>query len=87
MVGVDEVIAQLSNMANDIKNSYKEIPLDSQLNILSPIDCINQQLRPFSSYLRLAHMNSVSIPLHKDEIYRVISKTDLDIVGFSETNI
>ena len=87
MSGVNEMLAHISNMANDINNSYKSIPLDLNLNILSPIEEINKNLMPFSNYLRLAHMNSVSIPLHREEIFRVISKTDLDIIGFSETNI
>ena len=74
-------------MASDINSSYNAIPLDNQLNVTSPIDEIKNNLRPFSQYLSIAHINAVSIPLHRDEILRVVHSTGLDIMGISETNI
>ena len=84
---IDVVLTTLSNLASDINSSYKSIPLDYNLNITSPICEIKNNLKPFSQYLSLAHINAVSIPLHRDEIHRVIHGTNMDIIGVSETNI
>ena len=42
MPEVNDILAHISNMANEINNTFKEIPLDSQLKTLSPIDDINK---------------------------------------------
>ena len=87
MDNMDEILMSISDVTSNINSAYISIPMDNNLNLLSPIDEINSNLRPFSKFLSIAHLNSVSIPLHRDEISRVINKTNLDIIGFSETNI
>lgn len=77
----------MNNVTNEIAQSTNSINYNNLPDILAPIDEINNNLKYFSNFLRIAHINAVSIPLHRDEIYRVINKTDLDIVGISETNI
>ena len=74
-------------MTNEISRSFQSIHLDRINEVPSPIEDINNNLKPFGNFLRIAHINSVSIPLHRDEISRVINSTNLDIVGISETNI
>ena len=80
------IMSRLSNFATDF-NTYVSLPMDSNLNLLSPINDINTKLKAFQNQINIAHLNSVSIALHRDEIFRLIVKTYFDIVGFSETNI
>ena len=83
-------MTNFSNMASDINQSFQDVPLNNNNNInniLSPIDEINSNLRPFSNFLRVAHINAVSVPRYRDEILRIGQNTELDILGLSETNI
>ena len=87
MDGIDEIISNFSNMAGEINSNYTPIPLDNNLNILSPIEEINKNLINLRNFLCLAHINAVSVPLHRDEIERIINLINLDILAISETNI
>ena len=87
MDGIDEIISNFSNMAGEINSNYTPIPLDNNLNILSPIEEINKNLINLRNFLFLAHINAVSVPLHRDEIERIINLINLDILAISETNI
>ena len=87
MDGLDNILASISNLASEINDSYHAIPLDSNLKVSSPIEDMNRKLNIYKNYLYVSHMNSVSIPLHRDEILRIAIKTGMDIMGFSETNI
>ena len=86
MQGLDEVLSHISHLSGEINASYMAIPEDNDfLHVCSPIDEMYNNLRPYENFLKFAHLNSVSIPLHRDEIYRAIK--NLDIIAFSETNI
>ena len=88
MDNLDEILRNISNVSQDINDrAWQSIPVDNNLNALSSIEEINSKLKPFNNFLKIAHINPVSIPLHRDEISRFINKTDLDFVGISETNI
>ena len=87
MDGLDDIIANFSNLASDINSSYLPIPMDTSLNILSPIDEINMNLKYLRNFLCLAHINAVSVPLHRDEIARILIKAQIDFLAISETNI
>ena len=83
----DLIMSSFSTITSEINNTFVGVPWDNNLNIYSPIHDINSKLKLFRNFLSIAHLNTVSIPLHKDEIFRVISKANFDIAGFSETNI
>lgn len=87
MDDLELILSNISSMTNAIIDSYVSVPMDNNLNIFTPIFDINNKLKPFRNFINLAHLNSVSIPLHRDEIYRIILKTKFDIICFSETNI
>ena len=87
MNNIDEILSNISNIAGEINNTtVQSFPLNNN-QVLSSIETINHNLKPFNNFLRIAHINAVSVPLHRDEISRFIKKTDLDFVGISETNI
>ena len=83
--GLHTVLQAFSDF--DFVDTNVTIPQDFNLTTNAPIFEINRNLKPFNNFLRIAHMNAVSIPLHRDEIARVLYKTNLDILGVSETNI
>ena len=87
MIGLADILSNLTNVTSEIISSYKEITLDRNLGVLSPIDEINRNLSAFRNLLCVAHLNAVSIPKHKDEIFRILCKTNIDILCISETNI
>ena len=85
---LDLILENLSNFSDDIVQATILNELSAAVaNVLSPIDEINMNLRLFDNFIRLCHINSVSIPLHRDEIYRFVKSTKQKIVAFSETNI
>ena len=63
------------------------IPHDNAIEMSSPIDVINSNLQPFEKYIRIGHVNSVSLPKYRDEISRVAISTKMDILGASETYV
>ena len=71
----------------DFFDTHISIPLDYILTTNAPIFDINNNLRPFSDLLRIGHMNAVSVPLHRDQIARVLYKCKFDIFAVCETNI
>ena len=56
-------------------------------NLHTPITKINSELEQFKNFIRFGHLNAVSVPKHREEIYRVIRETLLDIFAVCETNI
>ena len=87
MNGLADILSNISNLTSEIISSYREIPLDRNLSVSSPIDEINMNLRTFHNLLIIAHLNAVSIPKYRDEIFRILCKTNIDILCISETNI
>ena len=71
----------------DFLDTYFTIPQDYILTTNAPIFDINNNLRPFSDLLRIGHMNAVSVPLHRDQIARVLYKCKFDIFAVCESNI
>ena len=88
MVELDRILANIDTMTQEITNAInRKYPLNLVSDIISSVDKINMDLNNYRQFLTLGHLNTVSIPLHKDKIYRVVKKIDLDIFGVSETNI
>ena len=87
MDDLDLILSSISNITGEINNTFVGVPMDNNLNVFTPIYDINSKLKSFRNFISIAHLNTVSIPLHRDEIFRAISLTKMDIVGFSETNI
>lgn len=56
-------------------------------NIQTPIEQLNQDLRNNQNWLRVVHVNARSIPGHITELTRLVTETDSDIIGVSETFI
>ena len=56
-------------------------------DLCSPIEQINKDLKNNQKFLRVAHINARSIPGHVVELIRIITETDCDIIGVSETFI
>ena len=53
----------------------------------TPITKINKELLQYIHNIKVAHLNAVSIPKHRDEVSRVLSLTQFDVFGVSETSI
>ena len=56
-------------------------------NLLTPINKVKFELENYKHILKIGHLNTVSIPKHRDEINRLMGEIDFDIFGASETNI
>ena len=82
----NEILVELDNIANEINSTEVVIP-DLDNSFLTPIKKINNELGTFDKQTKISHLNVVSIPNHRDEIYRIINSTKKDIIGISETNI
>ena len=82
----DQILMELGNLANEINFTEIEVP-DLGNGFLTPIQKINNELRTYNKLIKISHLNAVSVPKHRDEIFRILVGTDMDIVGVSETNI
>ena len=88
MVEIDRILSNIANMTHDLTSSIqRKYPLNLVSDMISSVEKINIDLKNHRQFLTLGHLNTVSIPLHKDKIFRVLKKIDLDIFGVSETNI
>ena len=69
--------------------NINNVQLDDDLlrDINTPIDQLNKDLENGQNWLRFLHLNARSIPGHLHEISRVLSGTNADIAGVSETFI
>ena len=56
-------------------------------NINTPIEQLNNDLRNNQNWLRVVHINARSVTGHLSEITRLITETNSDIMGISETFI
>ena len=54
---------------------------------ISPLEKMIMDLEPFKHQIKVGHLNTVSIPKHRDEIQWVVGRAGLDIFAASETNI
>ena len=79
----DELFIDMSSTYQDLLSEVSQ----TLLNIHSPIEQLNHDLKNDKKWLRVAHINARSIPGHITELIRIISGTDCDIVGVSETFI
>ena len=90
MVDLDihEILSNIGNMTHEITNANNiKFPLNLVSIMIPSVDKINLELNKFRQFIAVGHLNTVSIPLHKDKIYMMLKKIDLDIFGVSETNI
>ena len=88
MVEIDRILSNIANMTHDLTSSIqRKYPINLVSDMISSVEKINIDLKNHRQFLTLGHLNTVSIPLHKDKIFRVLKKIDLDIFGVSETNI
>ena len=56
-------------------------------DFFTPIQILNDKLKPFKNNLTCFHINACSIPYNYDEIVRLMTETGVDILGVSETFI
>ena len=93
---VPVTIENVFNFQNDFFNDSdinNDLLLDANSNnnrlrnINTPIEQLNIDLKNNHKWLRVAHINARSIPGHISELTRLVTDTDLDIVGISETFI
>ena len=77
MVDIDihRILSNIGSMAQEITNANnRKFPLNLVCDMISSVDKINLELNKFRQFLAIGHLNTVSIPLHKDKIYRVLKK-------------
>ena len=82
----EEIINELAGYSADLGDDDIIIP-DLVDGFSTPIRKIKEDFTEHDKSLKICHLNAVSIPKHRDEIYRIIRETDMDIIGVSETNI
>ena len=83
----DQVLNALATFADAIAIPDFQFPDFYDDNLHTPITKINSELEQFKNFIRFGHLNAVSVPKHREEIYRVIRETLLDIFAVCETNI
>ena len=71
----------------NVNNNNVQLDDDLLRDINTPIDQLNKDLENGQNWLRFIHLNARSIPGHLHEISRVLSGTNADIAGVSETFI
>ena len=82
----DGLFSDLSSTNQDLLSEVSNFNITLH-NIHSPIEQLNNDLKNNQKWLRVAHINARSIPGHITELSRIISETNCDIVGISETFI
>ena len=82
----NEIVIALNNLVSDINSTEPFLP-ELGNHFITPIQKINTDLKPYGKSLKICHINAVSIPKHRDEIKRVVTETNMDIIAVSETNI
>ena len=83
------------NIVNDLRTLVDDIVIPAPRNLqniafdnwLSPINKMKEIFDLQKHSLRVAHLNTASIPKHLEEIVRLVLETDLDIFACCETNI
>ena len=70
---------------NDPQFYLEERDIPTITNITTPIEFIKEKLKKYKNNLTSFHINAQSIPKHYDEIVRLLTETDVDILGVSET--
>ena len=83
---LDEILLEFGNLANFSFSEPIIIP-EPNIGFLTPIEKIKKDFLHLEKQIKICHLNAVSIPKHRDEIYRIISETNMDIICISETNI
>ena len=75
MVEIDRILSNIANMTHDLTSSIqRKYPINLVSDMISSVEKINIDLKNHRQFLTLGHLNTVSIPLHKDKIYRVLKK-------------
>ena len=77
MDDLDLILSNISTMTNEIIDSYISVPMDNNLNVLTPIFDINNKLKPFRNFINLAHLNSVSFPFTGTKFIELFLKLNL----------
>ena len=57
------------------------------VEVKTPIQQIKEDFEKVSSSLRVCHINPTSVVPHRDEIFRLVDETDMDVIAVSETNM
>ena len=83
-------LGDIFNFDDDLFRDFNVEVSNHNINLqdlCSPIEQLNNDLKNNQKFLRVAHINARSIPGHIVELIRIISETDCDIIGVSETFI
>ena len=57
------------------------------VEVKTPIQQIKEDFEKVSSSLRVCHINPTSVVPHRDEMFRLVDETDMDVIAVSETNM
>ena len=83
---LEEILKELSNLTSVIDIAEPIVP-DLSERFLTPARKINKDFENYKNLIRISHLNAVSVPKHRDEIFKIVSETQMDIICVSETNI
>ena len=85
--GIDDILRELDfNFLNDpVYDLEPTIISRDILDLKTPVNIINKEMKNFSNKFKAAHLNVRSLPKNIVEFSDIISKTDFDIVAVSET--
>lgn len=56
-------------------------------NFYTPSEKVNKDFENFSDYLKIGHLNTSSVPKHRDELSNLALNCDFDVLGSCETYI
>ena len=83
----DRIISGEFQFSDDIFELRERAVPNLSNNFHTPSEKINKDFENLDSFLKIAHLNSSSVPKHRDEISNIIHTCNFDIFGVCETFI
>ena len=82
---LDNILRELTALTDAMEHVAPIIPpLNAEVQFNTPMFALESQLKKFPFNLNIGHINTVSIPKRRDELFRIIK--NFQIFGVSETN-
>ena len=82
---IDDIWGNLRALSDVCENSISKISQNMDLRLNTPTFILESEFKKYPHNLRIGHLNTISIPKHREELQRIIPM--FDIFGASETFI
>ena len=82
---IDDIWGNLRALSDVCENSISKISQNMDLRLNTPTFILESEFKKYPHNLRIGHLNTISIPKHREELQRIVPM--FDIFGASETFI